>query len=286
MSSTRPPDEDHGQRQTPSRAPLALATSKILAEVDADGIGWLTINQPERRNAVSLEMWQGLADACAAFAADPAVRVVVLSGAGGQAFASGADISEFDAQRANAEQKKRYGEVASAGQQALAALDRPLVAMIQGFCIGGGLAIALNADVRFATPGSRFGIPAARLGLGYEYAGLATLARLVGPSTAKDLLFSARFIEADEARRVGLVNFVVDDAALRAEVHAYAARIAANAPLTVHAAKAAVRVFERYSNHAGSAEVDALVDRCFDSDDYREGRRAFAEKRAPRFVGR
>jgi enoyl-CoA hydratase len=265
--------------------PIALATSKILAAIDADGIGWLTINQPARRNAVSLEMWQGIADATAAFAADPEVRVVVLSGAGGQSFASGADISEFDEQRANAAQKIRYGEVAAAGQVALARLDKPLIAMIQGWCVGGGLAIALHADVRFATHGSRFAIPAARLGLGYDYAGLAALARLVGPSTAKDMLFSARFLDADEALRIGLVNFVAADATLRGDVQAYAARIAANAPLTLHAAKAAIRLFERYSIDAGSADVDALVDRCFDSEDYREGRRAFAEKRTPVFRG-
>lgn len=264
---------------------IALNTRKIVAAVRG-GVGWLTINQPERRNAVSLEMWQGLADAAAAFEADPGVRVVVIHGAGGESFAAGADISEFEAQRANAAQKARYGEVASRGQQGIARLSKPLIAMIQGYCIGGGLAIALCADVRFATPGSRFAIPAAKLGLGYEYAGLATLARLVGPSTAKDILFSARQLPADEALRVGLVNFVVDEDKLESEVTAYAARIAANAPLTVHAAKAAMRVFERYSDDAGADDIERLVNRCFDSQDYQEGRRAFMDKRTPRFEGR
>jgi len=264
---------------------IPLRTAKILARVE-DGVGWLTFNNPERLNAVSLEMWQGLADALSAFEADEEVRVVVLHGAGGKSFAAGADISEFEQHRANAQQKVEYARIASGGQRGLAGLSKPLVAMVHGFCIGGGLAIALNADVRFATPGSKFGIPAAKLGLGYEYAGLAALARLVGPSTARDMLFSARMLEADEALRRGLVNFVVEEAQLEAQVRDYTQRIAANAPLTVHAAKAAMRLFERYSNRAGAEEIDKLVDRCFDSDDYREGRRAFLEKRTPRFTGR
>ena len=264
---------------------VPLATAKIIAKVEG-GVGWLTFNSPERRNAVSLEMWQGMADATAAFEADPEVRVVVMHGAGGKSFAAGADISEFEQHRANAEQKKRYGEISARGHQGLAGLSKPLIAMIQGFCIGGGLAIALSADLRFATPGSRFGIPAAKLGLGYDYAGLATLARLVGPSIARDILFSARFLEADEALRAGLINFVVDEADLESQVREYAGRVAANAPLTVHAAKAAMNVFERYSNHPQAAELKALVDRCFDSEDYKEGRRAFMEKRPPKFTGR
>ena len=264
---------------------IALSTQKILADV-SDGIGWLTFNQPERRNAVSLEMWQGIGDALEAFQSDAAVRVVVMKGAGGKAFVSGADISEFDAQRANAEQRRRYGEISARGGRWLAQFEKPLLAMIQGYCIGGGLAIALNADVRFATPGSTFGIPAARLGLGYEYAGTAALARLVGPSRARDILFSARFLEAEEALRIGLVNFVVADEELEARVRSYAATIAANAPLTVRAAKASLKAFEHYSDVAAARDVAPLVDACFDSDDYKEGRRAFAEKRKPQFRGR
>jgi enoyl-CoA hydratase/carnithine racemase len=264
---------------------LPLATSKIVAEVNG-GIGWLRINQPERRNAISLEMWQGLADATAAFEADAAVRVVVMHGVGGRSFAAGADISEFEQQRANAEQKQRYGEVAARGQNGLASLSKPLIAMVQGYCIGGGMAIALQADVRFAAEGSRFGIPAARLGLGYEYPGLAVLARLVGPSVAKDILFSARQLQADEALRIGLVNFVCAADALETRVRDYAASIAANAPLTIRAAKAAMRVFERYSQRDDAQAVEALVNACFDSEDYREGRQAFMDKRTPQFKGR
>jgi enoyl-CoA hydratase/carnithine racemase len=231
-------------------------------------------------------MWQGLADAAAAFEADDAVRVVVMHGVGGRSFAAGADISEFEQQRANAEQKQRYGEIAARGQNGLAQLSKPLVAMIQGYCIGGGMGIALQADLRFAAEGSRFGIPAARLGLGYEYPGLATLARLVGASAAKDILFSARQIEAVEALHIGLVNVVVPPDKLEDRVRDYAANIAANAPLTIQAAKAAMRVFERYSQRDDAQAVEALVNRCFDSDDYREGRQAFMEKRLPQFKGR
>jgi enoyl-CoA hydratase len=265
---------------------ISLATSKIIAEVDG-GIGWLRINQPERRNAISLEMWRGLGDATAAFEADADVRVVVIHGVGGRSFAAGADISEFATQRANAEQKQRYGEISARGQNGLANLSKPLIAMIQGYCVGGGLAIALQADLRFAAEGSRFGIPAARLGLGYEYSGLAALARLVGPSAAKDILFSARQLDAGEAMRLGLINAVHPSEALESAVRDYAAGIAANAPLTVKACKAGLRQFERYSTNAeAEAIVAEMVNRCFDSADYREGRTAFMEKRQPRFSGR
>lgn len=264
---------------------IELKTEKILAAVEG-GIGWLTFNHPQRRNAVSLEMWQGIGDALEAFQNDESVRVVVMKGAGGKAFAAGADISEFDQHRANAQQRKEYGEISGRGHYWLSHLDKPFIAMIQGFCIGGGLAIALNADVRFATPGSRFGIPAAKLGLGYEYAGTAALARLVGPSSARDILFSARFLEADEALRIGLINFIVPDDDLEARVRGYAATIAANAPLTIRASKAAINAFEKYSNIEASREVAPLVDACFNSEDYKEGRKAFAEKRKPVFRGR
>ena len=264
---------------------LTLKTTRMIAE-HADGIGWLTFNQPEKRNAVSLEMWQGIGDAMEAFEAMDDIRLVIMKGAGGKAFASGADISEFDQHRANAEQRAEYARISSRGSGWLGRFSKPLIAMIDGFCIGGGLAIALNADIRFATPDSRFGIPAARLGLGYEYPGLAALARLTGPATARDMLFSARFLEAEEALQRGLVNFVVASDKLVEEVTQYAALIAANAPLTVKAAKAAVNVFEKYSVSEESDRIAELVDICFNSGDCRDGRKAFAAKRKPVFTGR
>jgi enoyl-CoA hydratase len=264
----------------------AFTTDRILTRA-ADGIGWITLNNPQRRNAISLEMWRGIGAALEAFQHDDAVRVVVMRGAGGQAFAAGADISEFDQHRANAEQREQYAAAGALGHEWLRRFAKPLLALIEGFCIGGGLAVALCADVRFATPGSRFAIPAAKLGLGYEYPGVAALARLIGPSATRDLLFSARQVEADEALRLGLVNFVVGDGEIEARVTRYAATIAANAPLTIRAAKAAVAAFEHApSSEAEQSQVRALVDACFDSEDYAEGRRAFAEKRPPRFQGR
>ncbi len=266
----------------PRRVPLA--TGKIVAEV-AQGIGWLTFNNPERRNAMSQDMWQGLGDAAQAFDADPEVRVVVMRGAGGKAFVSGADISEFEKHRATEEQRAHAAAIAARGMQAPARLRKPVIAMVQGYCLGGGLALALQADVRFATPQSQFGIPAAKLGIGYGYGGVAALARLVGPSAAKDILFSARFLQADEALRMGLLNFVVADAQIEEEVRAYAQRIAGNAPLSVAAAKAAVQLFEHYADTDSATEIAMLVAQCQRSQDHQEGSRAFLEKRAPRFSG-
>ena len=264
---------------------LELDTSKIIGRIDDDGIGWLIFNQPERHNALSLEMWQGIGDVLEAFAADQRVRVVIMRGAGGKAFVSGADISEFNTKRGTAAQEDQYGTVAGRANRWLAQIDKPLIALIEGFCIGGGLATALQADIRFATPDSRFGIPAAKLGLGYQYGGLAKLARVVGPSHARDILFSARFMEADEAFGMGLVNFVVDRAEIEARTIAYAERIANNAPLTVKAAKAALNAWERGGRESEVAAVEAMVKACFDSDDYKEGRRAFGAKETPDFKG-
>ncbi|MGH1359770.1 MAG: enoyl-CoA hydratase [Burkholderiaceae bacterium] len=263
---------------------VCLRTTRIVARIE-DGIGWLTLNHPERRNALSLEMWQGLGDAVEAFSADQTVRVIVIHGAGGKSFAAGADISEFDSNRANAEQKRHYGEISARASLGLSQLDKPLIAMIDGFCIGGGLAIALTADIRIASTAATFGIPAAKLGLGYEYEGIAALARLIGPSYTKDLLFSARFLDSGEALRIGLINNEVAPQELEQTVRDYAARIVANAPLTIHAAKAAVRLYEQYTSGADSKPVARLVDHCFDSADYQEGRRAFMEKRKPKFIG-
>jgi enoyl-CoA hydratase/carnithine racemase len=264
---------------------LKLSTERMLGHIE-DGIGWMTFNNPARHNALSLEMWLGMAEIMTAFADDPQVRVVVLRGAGGKAFVSGADISEFEKERANAEQKAAYGRIAGQGARALATYPKPVIALIEGYCIGGGLATALSADVRFATSDARFGIPAAKLGLGYEYDGLAKLARLVGPSRARDILFSARFMDATEAHAMGLVNFVEQRDSIEARVVDYATTIARNAPLTVAAAKAALNAFERGGRTDEVRAVEVMVETCFDSTDYKEGRRAFMDKRPPRFEGR
>ena len=264
---------------------LPLNTERMLAHSDA-GVGWMIFNHPARHNALSLEMWQGIADILGAFAEDDDVRVVIMRGAGGKAFVSGADISEFDSQRANAAQKDAYDRLMGRANRDLATFPKPLIGLIEGYCIGGGLATALAADVRFATPDSKFGIPAARLGLGYAYDGLAKLARVVGPAQARDILLSARFMPASEAVAMGLVNFIHERDRIEAEAVAYARLIADNAPLTVKAAKAALDAWERGGRPDEVAAANALVDACFDSDDYQEGRLAFAEKRRAVFRGK
>ena len=263
---------------------MELKTSKMLADVE-DGIGWVTFNNPERRNAISLEMWEGLAVILESFRKDDSVRVVILQGAGDRAFVSGADISEFDSKRGSAEQKASYAKVAAAANRRLLKLDKPLLAMIRGFCIGGGLATALSADVRFASPDATFGIPAAKLGLGYEYEGLKRLTDLVGPSRAKDIMFSARFMDAEEALRMGLINRICDRDSLRREITDYARLIAENAPLTIRAARAAINEVTKDPEKRDLDAINAMINACFDSEDYREGRLAFREKRKPRFRG-
>lgn len=263
---------------------MELETEKMLASVE-DGIGWITFNNPARRNAISLEMWSALGTILESFQHDDAVRIVVMRGAGDKAFVSGADISEFDSQRGNAEQKATYGQVAANANRWLVRLDKPLLALIQGYCIGGGLATALAADVRFATPDSTFGIPAAKLGLGYEYPGLQRLCDLVGPSRAKDIMFSARFMDAQEALQMGLINRICEAQTIEAEVREYARLVAANAPLTVRAAKAAINEAMRDPDQRDLDRIAAMIDECFNSEDYREGRRAFMEKRRPKFRG-
>ncbi|MGB1189062.1 MAG: enoyl-CoA hydratase [Pseudomonadales bacterium] len=264
---------------------MDLKTTKMLASVE-NGIGWITFNQPEKRNAISLSMWAALGTILENFDQDPEVRVVVMKGAGDQAFVSGADISEFEAQRSNARQRAEYGEVAAAANRGLASIDKPLIAMIQGYCIGGGLATALSADVRFATPDSTFGIPAARLGLGYEMSGLRALLSLVGPSHARDIMISARYFKAAEALQMGLINFVVEPEALAFEVTRYAQTIAGNAPMTIRAARRTLRELQKPEQQQNPIEIQRIIDECFDSRDYREGRLAFREKRTPKFEGR
>lgn len=263
---------------------LALETQRMTYEI-SDGIGWMTFNNPARHNALSLEMWQAIGDIAEHFETAADVRVVVMTGTGGKAFVSGADISEFDKKRSNAEQKAEYARTSARGSRALANVSKPILAMIQGYCIGGGVAMALAADLRFATPDSTFGIPAAKLGLGYEYGNLAKLARIVGPARARDILFSARFLDTAEALACGLIQFVHERDEIKNAVVAYAEKIAGNAPLTVRAAKAALNAFERGGHADDIAEVERMVNVCFDSNDYQEGRKAFAEKRPPQFTG-
>jgi enoyl-CoA hydratase/carnithine racemase len=264
---------------------LELRTPYMRAEVE-DGIGWMTFNNPRQRNAMKMEMNEAIVEIISVFAGDPAVRVVVMQGAGDKAFVSGADISEFEAHRSTDEGRERFDAVAAAATRSLDELEKPLIAKIRGFCMGGGLATALRADIRIAADDGQFGIPAARLGLGYGFAGIRMLVTLVGPAMASEIMMSARRFGADEAAAMGLINRVVPVADLDKAVDELALQIASNAPLTVRAAKAAITEAVKDPQHRDLSWVNQLVEMCFASYDYIEGRRAFMEKREPRFTGR
>ncbi|MDE2005637.1 MAG: enoyl-CoA hydratase/isomerase family protein [Rhodospirillales bacterium] len=262
-----------------------FAGGKMLAARDG-GVGLVTFNQPEKRNAMSIEMWEGLGAILDEFAADDGVRVVVLTGAGGKAFVSGADISQFEKNRANADAQVEYDRLTSAGRAKLANFPKPTIAKIRGFCLGGGLAIAMQTDLRIAAEGSEFGIPAARLSIAYAFDGLRKLVALVGPAHARMILYTGSRIDAREAERIGLINQAVAETELDATVGRIAATIAENAPLSIFASKLTIAEVMKDPADRDMAAVGRAAVACFDSADYREGRQAFMEKRKPRFTGR
>src|SRR5262245_12676864 len=257
----------------------------IDVQSDATGGAWVILRNHSRLNAVRLEMWQALPGIVRGLDADPGVRVIVLRGAGEEAFASGADISEFSTHRRDAASAAAYERVTADAFAALLAVEKPVVAMIHGVCIGGGLAIAACADLRVAADDARLAVPAARLGLGYHQSGVERLVGLLGPSATAELFFTARHLDAADALRIGLVNRVVPKAELQAFTERYVADIAGNAPLTLRAAKRAIVETQRPPAERERAEVARLVAACFESEDYAEGVRAFLEKRRPRFRG-
>jgi enoyl-CoA hydratase len=260
-------------------------SGSILSAIDKS-VAILAFHNPERHNSVSLRMWQDAAFALERFAEDAAVRVVVLTGSGDKSFASGADISEFDAVRSDAQAGAVYDASLDRFWKALSDHPKPTIAKIRGYCIGGGLNIAACCDLRVCGEGSRFAVPAAKLGLGYGASTLRRLMALVGPQFALEILLTARQFTASEALQMGLVNHVVPDAEVEGYVQEMVSAIALNAPLTMLAAKRVIHELLKDPQSQDLAAGEALVKQCFDSADYREGRLAFREKRKPVFIGR
>ena len=261
------------------------ADGKILQRI-VDGVGVVTFNNPEKRNAMSLEMWEGFGQALIELRDNPEVRVVILTGAGDKAFVSGADISQFEKSRHNAEASEEYSRKSAAQRALLADYPKPTIACIRGYCLGGGMQVAMLADIRIAADDSQFGIPAAKLGIAYGYDGLRNLVSLVGPSWARLLMYTGMRIDSKEALRIGLVDRVIPTDELLGETMELATTIATNAPLAVKAAKITIA---QVLKDPADRDMDAIrqigVD-CMNSEDFREGRQAFMEKRKPQFKGK
>jgi len=265
--------------------PIPTLTEKLVAHKEG-AIGWIIFNNPARHNATSFEMWQSLPLVLGAYAADPEVRVIVLKGAGEKAFSAGADISQFKEKRTGAEAVREYNAASDHASRALRECPKPTIAMVRGYCIGGGTAVAVGCDIRVASDDSRFGVPAAKLGLGYRFEGIRRLASIVGPSFAAEIFYTGRQFSAQEALEMGLVNRVVPVAELEKYTLDYANTIANNAPLTIAAVKRSLIEFLKDPADRDMEQCQQMVDACYESADYKEGQAAFMEKRKPLFKGR
>ncbi|MBX9619241.1 MAG: enoyl-CoA hydratase/isomerase family protein [Hyphomicrobiales bacterium] len=259
-------------------------TDKMLSRKEGK-VAIMTFNNPEKHNAVSFDMWEAAEKILDDFITDPSVRVIVLTGAGGKAFVSGADISKFESERAGEEAVKSYNALVDRVYTRIYRMPKPTIAMIRGFCIGGGLNLAVCCDMRIATEKAKFALPAAKLGLGYGYNGLRRYIETIGPVATKEIFFTARQFSSEEAFRLQLVNQVVADDKLEETVMATANMIADNAPLTIATLKQASIEILKDPAEQDIALCDRMVAACFASADYREGRKAFMEKRKPEFTG-
>jgi enoyl-CoA hydratase len=262
-----------------------MQDEKVIGRSDGP-VGHVVFNNPSKHNAVSLDMWERVHTLLSQYAHDPAIRVVVVSGAGGKAFVSGADISKFESERANMEAQKKYDAISGKSYDLLYNYPKPTLAKITGYCIGGGMNLAGCCDLRFCNEGARFGVPAARLGLGYGLERVRRLSESIGLPKTLEVIYTGRQFSAQEALQMGFVQRVVADGELDAAVAGATDLIAQNAPLTIALAKAAAREIGKPEAKRDFARLEAMVKACFDSQDYVEGRRAFMEKRKPNFRGK
>lgn len=261
-------------------------TSGLVGSETTGSIGWLIWDNPGKLNALSPGMAEDALSVIQAYEADPAIKVVIMRGAGRKAFISGGDIKSFNQTRANAEAARAAREAPGKLRLAMLNLEKPLIAMIYGYCLGGGLGMALNADLRFASADAQFSVPAALRGIAYAPEGLKTLVDLVGPSIAKDIMFSGRRLKTEEALRIGLINRVVDAEELEAVTVAYAETLAANAPLSIRASKYFINQLGLERAERDEVRMDAMQREAENSEDFQEATRSFIEKRKPVFQGR